>query len=318
MDVQNKHFRPEPWEWGSARGHLRRQIAGGTGGQGAIFACGPELEGAVVKLYRVPRPSTDLARVQGLIRTCRGLSPSQPATAEWFKRLNLPMRPILDPSGNFGGVVLPPLPATVNAREHRFDVNSSRFVAESTTVQFEAQFLARKESPLGQTTARWQWRLLTSLAETVALMHSGNLVHGDLSMSNVLALQNGRTHLRDEAYLIDVDDAFLDDGTVQRSSAVRKSRLTYDPFSVSEGQVSKATDVFVVALWAVAYMQYKFSAPELVARDIPMVARMRLQATHTDLPDLIRSALGPIDSRPTMVDLYLGLRAGAKRVGAVK
>lgn len=310
MDLQSKHFNPSPWSWDDARRRLRKPIAGGSGGQGAIFGCEDAFEGAVVKLYKQPRSRSELERVQALIRTCKGLPPAQPATTEWFKRLNLPLRPLLDPQGAFGGVVLPPLPAQVNAREYRYD-SKRGFVAENSTVLFEAQLVTRKSSPVGPATEQWQWRLLTSLAETVALMHSVNLVHGDLSLSNVLALQKDETHSRDVIYLIDIDDAFLDDGMTPCSTTVRKSRLTYDPFSVRAEQVSKATDVFVVALWAVAFMQYQFVTPETIAQSVPPAAMARLKTASKELPDVIQSALGPIGSRPTAFELYQAIRAGA-------
>lgn len=290
----------------------------GAGGQGIIFGCGPGLDGAVVKLYKTPRSSAELERVQALIQVSRGLSPTQPAAREWFERLNLPMRPVLDPAGRFGGVVLPPLPAQLNAKAYRYDPSSSRIIPGPTTVQFEAQFLSRKNSPVGVATDLWQWRLLTSLAETVALMHTVNLVHGDLSLSNVLALQKDETHLRDEIYLIDLDDAFLDDGHAELSSAVRKSRSTYDPYSLRAGQLSKATDVFVVALWAVAFMQYRFDPPEEIAKRIPEAALQRMAKADLLLPAVVSAALGPIRSRPTMLELYKAVRKAALKAARGK
>lgn len=316
MQLQSKHFNPIPWAWTDVRRYLGSKIAGGAGGQGAIFACSLELEGAVVKLYKAPRPSSELARVQALIRMCHGLSPSQPATNEWFKRLNLPLRPILSPDGAFGGVVLPPLPPAVNAREYCYDRQSSRLRANGTHVQFAAHFLTRKTSPVGETTEKWQWRLLASLAETVALVHSVNLVHGDLSLSNVLAMQRNETHREDDVYLIDIDDAFLDDGTTPTTSVVRKSRFAYDPYSVRANQVSKVTDVFVVALWTVAFMQYKFDNPELLARRVPPIAISRLKVASKHLPEVIQASLGPVYSRPTMLELYKAIRTGAQSMGA--
>lgn len=317
MQLQNMHFNPDPWPWEKARAHLCARSAGGTGGQGAVFSCGPALEGSVVKLYNKPRSASELARVQSLIHMCRGLSPELPGTIEWFKRLNLPLRPVMSPDGGFGGVVLPPLPAEVNAKEYRYDHKSSRLIAQSTHVQFEAQFLTRKMSPVGHTTEQWQWRLLNSLAETVALMHSANLVHGDLSLTNVLAQQKDEAHLNDSVYLIDIDDAFLSDGKLRGHSVVRKSRYTYDPYSFHEQQVSKETDVFVVALWVVAFMQYKFDIPEVVAQNIPPSAITRLRKADKKLLDVVKASLGSMESRPTMLDLYLAIRQAAQKMGGL-
>jgi len=247
---------------------------------------------------------------------CKQLSLSQPATSEWFGRLNLPLRPILSPQGAFGGVILPPLPPDISAREYQYDRKSSRLIPHGGCIQFEAQFLACKTSPVGETTKNWQWRVLKSLAETVALMHSANLVHGDLSLSNVLAMQRNDTHRDDDVYLIDLDDAFYDNGRTSTTSVSRRSPLTYDPYSVSAQQVSRETDVFLVALWTVAFMQYKFDKPELVAQRVPAPALARLMAANTDLPDVVQSALGPILSRPTALDLYKAIWIGARNMGA--
>lgn len=169
---------------------------------------------------------------------------------------------------------------------------------------------------MGETTNNWQWRVLKSLAETVALMHSANLVHGDLSLSNVLAMQRNDTHRDDDVYLIDLDDAFYDNGRTSTTSVSRRSPLTYDPYSVSAQQVSRETDVFLVALWTVAFMQYKFDKPELVAQRVPAPALARLMAANTALPDVVQSALGPILSRPTALDLYKAIWIGARNMGA--
>jgi len=191
-------------------------------------------------------------------------------------------------------------------------------VGLSTQVRFEAQFVHKPRSPVGEASAEWQWRLLASLAETVALMHSVNMVHGDLSYTNVLALQKSDTHLDDHVYLIDVDEAFLDDGCENRLTVVRKSRNTYDPYSVEARRVSKETDVFVVALWAVAFMQHKFEAPEKIAQGVPSEATSRLSEANPSLPSVVEAALGPIGSRPVIMDLYKGIRKGAKSIGAVR
>jgi len=99
---------------------------------------------------------------------------------------------------------------------------------------------------------------------------------------------------------------------------VRKSRNTYDPYSVEARRVSKETDVFVVALWAVAFMQHKFEAPEKIAQGVPSEATSRLSEANPSLPSVVEAALGPIGSRPVIMDLYKGIRKGAKSIGAVR
>ena len=162
----------------------------------------------------------------------------------------------------------------------------------------------------------WQWRILHSLAETVALMHSANLVHGDLSLNNVLAQSLGDSHARDHVYLIDIDDAFLDSSSDALPTVVRQSRLAFDPYSLAVERVSKQTDVFVVALWVVALMQYKFTNPEAVAREVPQTALTRLRRVDPKAAEIVRKALSPISSRPTMIELYFAIREAARKVGA--
>lgn len=316
LELHAKHFNATPWAWSAARPHVKQKIAGTDGGQGAIFRCSADYEGAVAKLYNKHRTRADLRRVQQLIKVCSSLDNSQPATSEWFRRLNLPMRPIVSDDQQFIGVILPPLPETVNVPEYRFDAERSKLVRTSAKVRFEAQFLAKKISPVGATTEVWQWRILHSLAETVALMHSANLVHGDLSLNNVLAQSLGDSHARDHVYLIDIDDAFLDSSSDALPTVVRQSRLAFDPYSLAVERVSKQTDVFVVALWVVALMQYKFTNPEAVAREVPQTALTRLRRVDPKAAEIVRKALSPISSRPTMIELYFAIREAARKVGA--
>ncbi|MCA9241482.1 MAG: hypothetical protein KDA37_14835 [Planctomycetales bacterium] len=158
---------------------------------------------------------------------------------------------------------------------------------------------------------------MTSLTETIAMMHSVNLVHGDLSLSNVLALQGDLSHLRDEVYLIDLDDAFLDDGEAVLPAVWRKSKGAYDPYSVACGQVSKETDVFVLGLWIVAFMQSRFHSPDIMATRRAGDVAGRLKSLNSMLPGLVDAALGPLGSRPSAVDLYKAVRSGAGKIGAL-
>lgn len=318
LKLSAKHFNPIPWDWSAARNYVSKKLGANDGSQGSIFSCTPAMEGAVAKLYRNPRPLDDLSRVQQLIRLCSELDSRHPATPEWFRRLNLPMRPILR-DGQFYGVILPPLPDEVNTYAYKYDSKKSRVVKTSDKIRFEAQILrTRGHGPVGPVSEVRQWRILYSLAETVALMHTANLAHGDLSLNNVLVQCFEGDYTRDHVYLIDIDDAFLHDSSrIRPATAVRKSRSTFDPYSVEIRRVSKKTDVFVVALWVVAFMQGEFSNPAAVAREVPSIALTRLRRIDDEVARIVTKSLSAPDSRPPMVDFYLAIREAARKVGAV-
>jgi hypothetical protein len=199
------------------------------------------------------------------------------------------------------------LPTNVYAKGYTYDHDRSKLILDGTRPLFKVDYLREEEGRVGAVTELWRWRILTSLAETVALMHSANLVHGDLSHRNVLARQVDDSHMKDEVYLIDIDDAFLDDGV-----PIRDGRYTFpmfDPWSRPWSEefrlTSKATDVFVVALWTVGMVQRDYADPISVAKNgVPDIALEKMNAMNPELARLVTAALGPIEGRPTMLDLY--------------
>ena len=206
-----------------------------------------------LKLYKTPRSPTDLSRVQELIRLCGDLDPAGPITRPFLDSLNLPVRPLLNRAGQFGGVQLPLLPADTMAV--RFTWSGGRPTATSRRVRFEAQHLIARQSVIGEVSGARQIRFLLRFANVLACMHSAGLVHGDLSTTNVLVRQSDLTGMNDQVYLIDLDEAFATgDHAVH---AVRQSAYLKDPYSAEAGYIDKHTDVFLLALWFASCLQRK-------------------------------------------------------------
>jgi hypothetical protein len=316
MRITRDHFEPDPAHLESARARFVAPIAGATGAQGMIVACDDVLHGLVAKLYHPqhPRSSADLQRAQALIRMCRSLSPHSPASTEWFDRLNLPVRPIVNGAGAFCGVFLPPIPPSVFAPEYAFDPKTGQLEPTGSKITFEAQYLVSERSVIGVASAKRRWRVLHSLAETVAMMHSANLVHGDLSLSNVLVQSRSAEGLTDDVYLIDVDDAILDAPDSPAPARVRQSRSMYDPASIEARRIDKRTDVFVVALWTIAFVRGHIDPPFSRAFG-PGVDHAVAEIARIDraCAEIVARALGDIARRPAAEEMYDAIRRVARR-----
>lgn len=318
MKITPEFFNPDPIPLSSARPRFTEQIAGAEGAQGIIVGCDDTLRGLVAKLYHpsAQRDQDDLRRTQGLISMCSGLREDAAATREWFDRLNLPLRPIVTDSGKFCGVFLPPLPPSVSAAEHKYNPATKALVPSGGTVRYEAQYLASERSVIGFASAMRRWRVMHSLAETVAMMHSANLVHGDLSLSNVLVQSRSADGHEDAVYLIDLDDAILDAPGAPVLSRVRRSRPMYDPDSVAARLVNKRTDVFVVALWVVALTRMRVESPSAPGFGQGVDEAMRsVRRYDRRSAETIKRALGDMSQRPSSEDLYDAVRRIARTLG---
>lgn len=272
------------------------------GGQGAIFQHRWDRR-LVLKKYRAPKLRSDLTRVHSLIELCASLDPQTAGARVLFETCNLPLRPILGHSANFRGVLLPVLPADTRGLRFTYDRSSGRLAPSNRRALFEAQHLVNAESIFGYGGRRRQFRVLQQLTRTLTTMHSADLVHGDLSLKNVLVRQRESSGLRDHIYLIDMDDALIDLG--RGSPAVRKSVPMYDPDSVAVGRTGKGTDVFVAALWVVAFICRRARDAAQLKGNLPPDAEMFLtRHGGAYAGSVLRSSLGPIAGRPSMGELY--------------
>jgi len=272
------------------------------GGQGAIFQHRWDRR-LVLKKYRAPKLRSDLTRVHGLIELCASLDPLAGGARVLFQTCNLPLRPILGHSANFRGVLLPSLPADVRGVRFTYERSTGRLVPSNRLALFEAQHLVNAENIFGYGGRCRQFRILQQLTRTLTTMHSAGLVHGDLSLKNVLVRQRDSSGLRDQVYLIDMDDALLDRG--RGSPVVRKSVPMYDPESVAAGLTGKGTDVFVASLWVVAFICRRARDAAQLAGNVPQDAQTFLTRHGGAYADyVVRRSLGPLGGRPGMDELH--------------
>lgn len=275
------------------------------GGQGAIFQHRWDRR-LVVKKYHVPKARADLTRVHELIELCASLKPEDRGARLLYETCNLPLRPILGHSANFRGVVLPVLPADVRAIRFTYDPSSGVLKQSTRMGNFQAQHLVNAESVFGYGHRQRQFRILQQLTRSLAAIHSTDLIHGDLSLKNVLVRQRDVNGLHDLVYLIDMDDALIDQG--RGVPVVRKSAPMYDPYSIETGRTSKATDVYVAALWVVAFITRRARDATQLKGTLPIDAQeFLLRYGGAWAAELVRKSLGPPSGRPSMAELHYGI-----------
>lgn len=258
------------------------------GAQGAVFAhtgLGPS--DIVCKVFSNPRPRSDVFRMQRLITLCRNkLDSNIPAHQVLLSRVNLPLRPVVDSQERLAGLYLPVIP------EACYWQGGERF----GKFAFEGKHFF---GGIIRLSTADRWMLMYRLVETMTVLHAGGLIHGDLSMDNVLGSKEGDAL---GVYLIDFTDGFMDDG--HRSIIeVRRNYKFYDPFSVRDGRISTATDIFVTCWWLACLAMGEVRPPS-ISGGLPTPARGALAKVDRDLSALVAQALGEPGKRPDMRTIY--------------
>lgn len=292
-----------------ARAHVGPFID--EGGQAWVYQGGEDLPGIALKIFKEPKPPTEIEKLTALIQILREFRP-QEHFAEWIvlNRLNVPLRPVVMEDGWLIGIYHPLIPARCFVPEWSFEEGSLK--QTTGTVLYQAQMLAEQESVVGFASENRRWKMLLSLVETVYCMHEMNLIHGDLSMANVLA--DGE----DEVYLIDASDCLIEFDNTPIRGIHRESGPLWDPY-ISKHGLSKRTDVFVLAWWIVCLFQGRITkAYEGCASELRHDTAARFESLSPGLPDLLRRALGITPQRPSLRSLYPAVLTAARRVGAVK
>ena len=311
MVILNDLFFDRPESLTDARKNAKDEIGRGT--QGAIFAVDKRLPGVVLKVLKEAAPSRQHDAILDMIRWAKRLDPDVTSHFILLDRLNLPLRTVVTESGTMKAIYLPEIPSECKATAYEPSPRGQK--PSSRKINFQAQYLIADKSPVGPITQHLRWQALVSLAETLACMHSSGLVHGDLSLNNVLCKRAQNEDL--SVYLIDCTDGFIIGPKRSSYQVIRKSDRMYDPFSSAKHQISAETDVFVLAWWIVSVLGGASTDPGSEQNRSAGIQRIRGKVP-SEVMALVKQSLGPLGSRPNAVDVLRPLNNGLEaRTGSV-
>ncbi len=302
MPLSAHRFNPEPksitadQQWGKKIVKTK---------DGVLHAAPDEGPDTMVKVFAATATPDERQRrsIDELIRFCRELDPGVDAEFALLDQLELPLRAVVTDDGTLRAVFLPNLPQACRTAP----AGSRKGQQSSGGADFRASFLASDDSIAGPVTDAQRWSLLATFAEVLASMHAAGLVHGDLDDRNVLCKRTDSDDYPLTAYLRNCTDAYIVDDehpaitvTRQRIAAIK------DPYSEEAGEVRAATDVHLLARWVLRLFGGGLSVAGSKRDPLEQLVDCA-DALGPRVSDLVRVALGPIDSRPGALDFVVPL-----------